>query len=890
MEPIEKGYSHREVEARWYDQWVDRGYFHALEESDSDPYCIVIPPPNVTGHLHIGHALTLTIQDILIRWKRMSGFNTLWLPGTDHAGIATQMVVERDLAKKDITRFNLGREKFLDEVWRWKDSAHAHIVKQMKALSISVDWDRERFTLDEGLSRAVREVFVRLYEEGLIYRAQKMVNWSPAIRTVLSDLEVEERELKSHLWNIAYPVEGTDVKLVVATTRPETMLGDTAVAVHPDDERYRHLIGKEVLLPLTDRRIPVIGDAEAVDPEFGTGALKITPGHDFTDFEVGQRHGLPVISILTEDACLNDIDEVPEKYQGLERFAAREAVVRDLEDQGFLVSIEDYTHVVGHCQRSGVVVEPTVSMQWFVKTTPLAEPAIAAVRNGDTVFIPKTWEKTYFNWMENIRDWCISRQLWWGHQIPVWYCDADGCDGLYVGVDDPGTGTVCPKCGGGVWNQEEDVLDTWFSSALWPFSTLGWPDDTKDLKTFYPNTVMETGFDIIFFWVARMMMMGIHFMKEVPFSTVYFHAMVRDEAGQKMSKTKGNVIDPLELVDEVGADALRFTLAMLTAQGRDVKLSVDRIKGYRDFVNKIWNAARFVFMNLEDFDGPVTLEGRDFAPADKWALTRLHDALESCRTSLEEFRFNEAASGLYQFVWHRFCDWYLELSKGALAEGGEQRVAAQTVLVLGMDNILRVLHPFMPNVTEELWQRLRPHLADPADSIVTAPFPTSDRIPVFPDDAVAMDEVLDLISAIRGIRSQVRVPPSEHVDVVVRPGNPQTANHLERLGEDVKRLGRVEGFTVSEEAKKPDGAAVAVLPFAECYVDIGAERVDAEIARLDKDIAKARKTLEGVNRKLGNENFLSKAPEAVVATERGKAAELAGTIARIEEAVNSLKG
>ena len=886
MESIAKGYEHRNVEERWYDRWVDDGLFHALEESDSDPYCIVIPPPNVTGHLHIGHALTLTIQDILIRWKRMCGCNTLWLPGTDHAGIATQMVVERDLAGKGVTRFDLGRKKFLDEVWRWKGSAHSHIVKQMKALAISVDWERERFTLDDGLSRAVREVFVRLYDEGLIYRAQKMVNWSPAIQTVLSDLEVEEKELDSHLWNIAYPVEGTDVKLVVATTRPETMLGDTAVAVHPDDERYKHLIGKMVSLPLTDRKIPVIGDAEAVDPEFGTGALKITPGHDFTDFEVGQRHDLAVISILTRDAHLND--EVPPKYRGLERFAAREAVVQDLQEQGFLVSIEDYKHVVGHCQRSGVVVEPTVSLQWFVKTKPLAAPAIEAVRNGDTVFIPKTWEKTYFNWMENIRDWCISRQLWWGHQIPVWYCRTDGCEGLYVGIEDPADGDCCPECGAEDWKQDDDVLDTWFSSALWPFSTLGWPEDTKDLKTFYPNAVMETGFDIIFFWVARMMMMGIHFMDEVPFRTVYFHAMVRDEAGQKMSKTKGNVIDPLELVDEVGADALRFTLAMLAAQGRDVKLSVDRIRGYREFVNKLWNAARFVFINLEDFDSSRPVDWTKVSAVDKWILSWTHRTMDDTQRSLEGFQFNRAAASLYQFVWHRFCDWYLELAKGNLAEGGDRRLATQWTLVRCLDLILRSLHPFMPFVTEELWQRLKPYLAEQSSSsIVVADYPSG----FGPQDSTEeMDRMLDLISAIRGIRSQCQVPPSEGLNCVIKPLDRDIRNSLVEQTDDVKRLARIDALTVDPNVVRPGGTAVAVLPFAECYVEIGIERVEAEIARLNKGLAKAHKTLEGVQRKLGNAGFLAKAPEEVVEAERGKAVELEDVIQRLGDAVRSLQG
>ncbi len=888
MEPLAKGYEHKAVEERWYKVWRDAGYFRAADESDKEPYCIVIPPPNVTGHLHMGHGLTFAIQDALIRYKRMSGFNALWLPGTDHAGIATQMVVERELQKKGVSRYDLGREAFLQEVWKWKDACHSRITQQMTVLGVSVDWDRERFTLDEGLSRAVRHVFVQLYREGLIYRAQRMVNWSPGIKTVLSDLEVEEKEVKGHLWHIAYPVDGSDESLVLATTRPETLFGDTAVAVHPDDPRHQHLVGKTVHLPLTDRHIPIIADAEAVDLTFGTGALKITPGHDFSDFETGLRHDLPVIVILDEDAHLND--NVPPAYRGMERYAARRKVVEDLEATGALVKVEDYTHRVGHCQRSGVVVEPTVSLQWYVRTKPLAEPAIQAVRDGRTVFLPQAWEKTYMNWMENIRDWCISRQLWWGHQIPVWYCTAKGCDGMHVDVEAPAPGTPCPKCGGTSWRQDPDVLDTWFSSGLWPFSTLGWPDDTKALKTFYPTTVMETGFDIIFFWVARMMMMGLHFMGDVPFRTVYLHAMVRDEKGLKMSKTKGNVIDPLEVVDEVGADALRFTLANMTAQGRDIKLSMDRLKGYREFVNKLWNAARFAFMNLEDFEGTATVpDDAMLSPADRWILTRLHEAVADTDQALAEFRFNEAASTLYQFTWHRFCDWYLELAKGALNEGGERRRATQAVLVVVLDQVLRALHPFMPYITEELWQRLRPMLKDPPDSIMIAPFPTGADVPAHPADAAVLDEVLEVITAIRGVRSQAGVPPSDRVDVVVRPHSAEVGAHLLAHADDVTRLGRTGSLAIDADASRPEGAAVSIGASADCYVQIGAERLAAEVVRLEKEREKARKDLEVVTRKLSNPDFVARAKEEVVEGEREKEADLQATMARIDEALAVLR-
>ena len=896
MEPLAKGYEHKDIEGRWYDVWDKAGYFRADDVSDKPPYCIVIPPPNVTGQLHMGHALTLTIQDILIRFKRMSGFNTLWLPGTDHAGIATQMVVERELkATEGLSRFDLGREKFIERVWQVKHRHHDRIVQQMKALGVSVDWERERFTLDEGLSRAVRVVFSTLYDEGLIYRAQRMVNWSPGIQTVLSDLEVEEKEVRSHMWHIAYPVTGSDERLVVATTRPETMFGDTAVAVHPGDPRHSYLIGRTVDLPLTDRKIPIIGDSEAVDMEFGTGAVKITPAHDFNDFETGRRHELPVLSILDRSARLND--NVPEKYRGMDRFDARKLVEADLAEAGLLVKVEDYTHRVGHCQRSGVVVEPMVSMQWFVRAGTLAGPAIDAVREGKTVFVPASWEKTYMNWMENIRDWCISRQLWWGHQIPVWYCRKPGCDGMYVGVEDPGPDTVCPKCGGHALVQDEDVLDTWFSSGLWPFSTLGWPEQTDAIKTFYPTTVMETGFDIIFFWVARMMMMGVHFMGDVPFKTVYLHAMVRDEHGLKMSKTKGNVIDPLEVVDEVGTDALRFTLANMTAQGRDIKLSMDRLKGYREFVNKLWNAARFIFMNLDDFEGRLPtdrgelLSGLDLSRADRWILTGLARASAECNRALEEYRFNEAASILYQFTWHQLCDWYLELAKGALSGDSAdpaRRRAVQTVLIHVLDNTLRAMHPFMPFVTEEIWQKLRPFLPEDAASIMVSSFPTGEGMPEFGTDSAAVDAVLEVISAVRGVRSQAMVPPREELPVVIKPHSAEFETYIRSMADEITRLGRVSDLVIDPGAQRPSGSAVVVGTAADCFVVIGGERIAAEVGRLQKEADRARKDLEKFDAKLGNQAFVANASPDVVEEVREKAEATREVLTRLREALTTL--
>jgi len=674
MKELAKAYEPKVVEERWYRQWEADGSFHARVPSEDKSYSIVIPPPNITGVLHMGHALNNTLQDILCRWKRMSGYNVLWMPGTDHAGIATQNVVERQLAAEGTSRHEIGRDAFIERVWKWKAESGGQIIGQLKRLGASCDWDRERFTMDEGLSTAVREVFVRLYEEGLIYRDNRLINWCPRCHTALSDIEVEHEEQKGNLWHLRYPVVGTDRFVVVATTRPETMLGDTAVAVNPADDRYRDIIGGFVTLPLVNRRIPIIAD-EYVDMEFGTGVVKITPAHDFNDFEVGKRHNLDRINVFDESGIINAAGH---QYEGLDRFAARKKIVADLEEQGLLEKIVDHALSVGGCYRCKTVVEPYMSLQWYVSVAPLAEQALAAVRQGTTRIIPTQWENTYYEWMENIRDWCISRQIWWGHRIPAWYCDH--CNEVTVSKNDPSS---CAHCGSDEIRQETDVLDTWFSSALWPFSTMGWPEKTEELALFYPTSCLVTGFDILFFWVARMMMMGLHFMGEVPFRDVYIHALVRDAQGQKMSKSRGNVIDPLVIIDEYGADAFRFTLAAFAAQGRDVKLAEERIAGYRNFANKIWNASRFAFMNLQDFDpDTVDWQGLELTNADRWILFRLNAAACEVDEALAGYRFNEAASSLYRFTWSEFCDWYIELIKEDLYKGDDARKTTAPVRAL----------------------------------------------------------------------------------------------------------------------------------------------------------------------------------------------------------------
>lgn len=868
--PIEmpKSYEHASVESRLYAEWLEKGYFAAEDQSDKPPYCIVIPPPNVTGSLHIGHALTVTLEDILIRMKRMQGYNTLWVPGTDHAGIATQMVVERELAQEGKDRHALGRSAFLEEVWKWKDRYHARITEQIKVMGCSVDWDRERFTMDEGLSRAVREVFVRLYRDGLIYRANRLVNWSPGIHTVLSDLEVEHQTVEGSLWHIAYPVTGSDERLVVATTRPETMLGDTAVAVHPEDPRYQHLIGKTIDLPLTDRKIPIIGDDVLVDMSFGTGAVKVTPAHDFNDFETGRRHDLPMISVLDKDAKINDA--APAAYRGMDRFEAREAIVADLEAAGLMVKIEPHTLNVGYCQRTQVVVEPMLSMQWYVEAEPLAKRALDAVRNGETRFTSSEWEKTFYHWMENIQPWCISRQLWWGHQIPAWFCD--DCDHITVTTEAP---EACEGCQGTAIHQDEDVLDTWFSSGLWPFSTLGWPEKTPALETFYPNAVLETGFDILFFWVARMMMLGLYCLDEVPFRTVYMHPMVRDASGQKMSKTRNNVIDPLDITKESGADALRFTLAALVTQGHDLNFSMARLEGYRAFGNKLWNATRFVFMHLEEGEQVPALDPEQregLTVADRWILHELNRCVRDVTEALEDYEFQDAANAIYQFMWSRYCDWYIELSKPTLREGGEAAARTKAVLMHVLDQGLRLLHPFMPFLTEELWQRL-PITGREEPSLVIARWPEPVAAYDDAETAALLEQEIALITAIRTIRGENGIAHRQGVSIIVSTPDERLAQLVREAEPGLRALANVQSLEVGVALPRPAKSAVAIAGRCDLYLPLeGLIDLDAEITRLEKAVQKLDKEITGFERKLGNERFVQNAPPEVVETQRERLA------------------
>ena len=820
---LAKGYEPHEVEKKWYGEWLDKGYFHADESSPRTPFSIVIPPPNVTGALHMGHALNNTLQDILCRWKRMNGHSVLWMPGTDHAGIATQNVVERQLAAEGKDRHDLGREAFIERVWQWKAESGGQIIGQLKRLGASCDWERERFTMDAGLSKAVRTVFVKLYEDGLIYRDNRLINWCPRCHTALSDIEVEHEEKKGHLWHIRYPVVGQPGRFVtVATTRPETMLGDTAVAVHPEDERYADLHGAKVLLPLVNREIPVVAD-EYVDREFGTGVVKITPAHDFNDFEVGARHGLDKINVFDESGIINAAGH---QYEGLDRFAARTRIVEDLEAAGLLEKIDDHGLSVGGCYRCKTVVEPYLSLQWYVKVGPLAERALQAVKDGRTRILPKQWENTYYDWMENIRDWCISRQIWWGHRIPAWFCDH--CGHITVSMDDP---TVCSQCGSDEIRQETDVLDTWFSSALWPFSTMGWPDKTPELKQFYPTATLVTGFDILFFWVARMMMMGLHFMDEVPFKDVYIHALVRDAHGQKMSKSKGNVIDPLTVIDQYGTDAFRFTLAAFAAQGRDIKLAEERISGYRNFCNKVWNAARFTLMNLEGFEpDALVFEDLRLSESDEWILHRLNETARATNQALEEYRFNEAAMTLYQFTWSEFCDWYLELSKQELyGDDPIRRRTTQYVLWTVLEHLLRLLHPLMPFITEEIWQTLpkgdrcslRGSGGDWQPSIMLAPYPQPREDWQFAEAASRMEQVMEVISAIRTIRGEMEVPPSREITVMLSTGSQQAQDLACLFESKIKSMARVGQLTIGPNLPKPEDASVQPAGEFQVFVQIG---------------------------------------------------------------------
>jgi len=889
---LAKGYEPHEVEKKWYGEWLAKGYFHADESSPRTPFSIVIPPPNVTGALHMGHALNNTLQDILCRWKRMNGHSVLWMPGTDHAGIATQNVVERQLAAEGKDRHDLGREAFIERVWQWKAESGGQIIGQLKRLGASCDWDRERFTMDAGLSKAVRTVFVKLYQDGLIYRDNRLINWCPRCHTALSDIEVEHEEKKGHLWHIRYPVVGQQGRFVtVATTRPETMLGDTAVAVHPEDERYADLHGAKVLLPLVNREIPVVAD-EYVDREFGTGVVKITPAHDFNDFEVGARHGLDKINVFDESGIINAAGH---QYEGMDRFAARTKIVEDLEAAGLLEKIDDHGLSVGGCYRCKTVVEPYLSLQWYVKVGPLAERALQAVKDGRTRILPKQWENTYYDWMENIRDWCISRQIWWGHRIPAWFCDH--CGHITVSMDDP---TACSQCGSDELRQETDVLDTWFSSALWPFSTMGWPDKTPELKQFYPTATLVTGFDILFFWVARMMMMGLHFMDEVPFKDVYIHALVRDAHGQKMSKSKGNVIDPLTVIDQYGTDAFRFTLAAFAAQGRDIKLAEERISGYRNFCNKVWNAARFTMMNLEGFEpDALVFEDLRLTESDEWILHRLNETARATNQALDEYRFNEAAMTLYQFTWSEFCDWYLELSKQELyGDDPIRRRTTQYVLWTVLEHLLRLLHPLMPFITEEIWQTLpkgdrcslRGSGGDWQPSIMLAPYPQAREDWQFAEAANRMEQVMEVISAIRTIRGEMEVPPSREITVMLSTGSQQAQDLACLFESKIKSMARVGQLTIGSNLPKPEDASVQPAGEFQVFVPLkGLVDVAEEEKRLLKEIAKLDKEIELFSKKLENPSFVDRAPADIVAKEKAKLADVTAKKAVLEESLEKIK-
>ena len=855
---LDKGYEPKDVEKRWYAYWEENNLFRAGTAPGQESFCIVIPPPNVTGVLHMGHALNNTLQDILCRYKRMKGFNVLWQPGTDHAGIATQNVVERDLAQKQTDRHQIGREKFIDLVWEWREKYGGEIINQLKRLGSSCDWGRERFTMDEGLSRAVREVFVRLYEEGLIYRGDFIVNWCPRCHTALADLEVEHEDKDSSLYHIRYLFAEGEGHLTVATTRPETLLGDTAVAVNPEDGRYRDQKGKHVLLPVLKKSIPVIFD-QYVDMEFGTGALKITPAHDPNDFEIGLTHKLETIKVIEEDGTMNALAG---PYEGLDRFECRERILVDLEKAGLLEKIEPYRHAVGHCYRCRTMIEPLVSKQWFVKVGPLAEKSIEAVKSGKTRIVPSNWENVYYEWMENIKDWCISRQIWWGHRIPAWYCRE--CDEITVSREDPSN---CRSCNSSDMQQETDVLDTWFSSALWPFSTLGWPDQTDTLERYYPTSVLVTAFDILFFWVARMMMMGLHFMGDVPFKDVYIHALVRDAEGKKMSKTVGNVIDPLEVIDQFGTDAFRFTLAALAAQGRDIRLSEERIAGYRNFVNKIWNSARLVLMNLagDHQEAPDKITHR---LPERWILTRLGQVSKDVANALDDYRFNEGASLCYQFVWHEFCDWYLEMAKqGLYSEDGDLKKSTLHVMEEVLTAVLKLAHPFMPFVTEEIWQRL----PETDGSIMNASFPEASEFAADKTALMEMDLIMGIITGIRNIRGEMNIPPSKQVSVVMEVPDANEASVVQENLDHIRNLAKVDSLKIDAKISKPEASATAVHGQIQVHVLLtGLLDFEEEKKRLKKQIASIEKDMTGSSKKLSNRQFMEKAPSDIVESVKKK--------------------
>lgn len=921
---MDKSYDPGAIEQRWYTFWEDQGYFRP--RGGAVPYCIMLPPPNVTGSLHMGHAFQDTIMDTLTRWQRMKGADTLWQPGTDHAGIATQMVVERQLLAQGKSRHDLGRERFIEAVWEWKQQSGDTISRQMRRLGASVDWSRHCFTMDEGLSEAVRLVFVRLYEEGLIYRGERLVNWDPVLHTALSDLEVVSHEENGKLWHIRYPRCDGSGHLVVATTRPETLLGDTAVAVHPEDDRYSDLVGQGLELPLTGRRIPVIAD-EYVDPEFGSGCVKITPAHDFNDFEIGKRHQLAVINVLDPSARLNE--QAPEAYRGLDRFEARERIVADLEAQGLLEKIEDHTLMIPRGDRSHAVVEPYLTDQWYVKIEPLAKPAIAAVEDGRIEFVPANWGKTYFDWMHRIEDWCISRQLWWGHRIPAWY-DEQG--GIHVGMDEADARRRSSLGEDVALRQDEDVLDTWFSSALWPFSTLGWPQQTDALQRFYPTSVLVTGFDIIFFWVARMIMLGLKFMDDVPFRTVYIHGLIRDAHGQKMSKSKGNVLDPIDLIEGIeleplvkkrtaglmqpqmapaiekatrrefpdgiaafGTDALRFTFAALATTGRDIRFDLGRIEGNRNFCNKLWNAARFVLMQTEGQEArPDTQGGRRPGVIDRWIVSRTHRMVGEVESHLAGYRLDLAAQALYEFTWNEYCDWYLEFAKAMLQDGDEASCAGtRHTLLTVLETTLRALHPIMPFISEEIWQRVRPLLALEGDSIMLRPFPVAAEIDAEAEQDV--DWIKAVIQGVRRIRSELNLPPAQMLDALLQGGSPTDRERQERYAGALTQLARIQSARWLDADEAGDDAltgqcAVALVGDLKVLIPLkGLVDVDEELARLNKQLERETADLRKAQGKLGNARFVANAPEAVVAQERERQEAHSANVDRLRAQVRQLE-
>ena len=864
---LPKVYDPKATEGKWYEFWLRKGYFTPQIDPRKKPFVIIMPPPNVTGELHVGHALTCTLEDILTRWHRMEGEPTLWLPGEDHASIATHWVIEQELAKRGLTRHDLGREKFLELAWEWTNKYRGIIRQQHQKLGASCDWTRERFTLDPGPSRAVRTTFVNLYNKGLIYRGERIINWCPRCLTALSDLEVEHKDISGHLWYIRYPLKEEGF-IEVATTRPETLLGDTAVAVNPGDARYRSLLGKTALLPVLKREIPIIAD-EVVDPEFGTGAVKVTPAHDPTDFEIAQRHNLPLVNLMNPDATLN---ENAGPYQGMDRFACREALLRELKQQGLLVRTEPYTHAVGHCYRCNTVVEPMALKQWFVRMKELAQPAIRAVLNGEIEIIPERFTKVYLNWMENIRDWCISRQLWWGHRIPVWYCQ--DCGELTVSVEDPSS---CVHCGSPKLEQDPDILDTWFSSALWPHSTLGWPDDTEDFRYFYPTSVMETGYDILFFWVARMIMMGLENTGQVPFRKVYLHGLIRDEKGEKMSKSKGNVIDPIQAVEQYGADALRFALATGSSPGNDTRLSSGKLEGSRNFTNKLWNTARFVLSVLGE--GKVEKPQPPLPTEDRWIRSRLNRLIAEVRQLLESFMLGEAASHIHDFLWGEFCDWYVEFSKIRLRQSIPP--SPIPVLVHTLETTLRLLHPFIPFITEDIWQRLRPVLPEAPESIMIASYPLAQEEEVDLAAEEEMEAVIEVIRAIRNHRAEVKIPSSQFIPCFIRPkadGIPLSDYSLL-----IATLARAKPLTFLEGGERLEGAKVVVLREAELFFP--AERLDQERER-ERLVAEAeflRRQIQRLEERLADGEFLNKAPSSVVEKEKAKLEKYRDKLERLQQ-------